>query len=280
MEATTTKHTPVDISGRTTSDLTYYLNIVWTLAVSEFKLKYFGSVLGYIWTLARPLMLFGVLYIVFTKIVRFGSGIPNYPLVLLTSIVMWTFFADATSGAISSLVSRESLVRKMSFPLSSIPIATALTASFNFCLNLVAVFVFYTISGISPMVSWFEFPLIVLGLVAFSVPVSVLLSILYVRYRDIQHIWDVVLQMGFWGSPIIYTIEKVPESMQRFIMFNPIAVILEQTRHVLIDPNAPTAADAIGGAVWLLVPLSIFLTLTALSIIVFRRDSKNVAELL
>ncbi len=262
------------------SDFLYFANIVWALAVSEFKLRYFGSVLGYAWTLARPLMLFGVLYVVFTKIVRFGSGIPNYPLVILTGIVMWTFFADSTTGAISSLVNRDNLIRKMSFPLAAIPVSQVLVAAFNLGLNLIAVFVFYAISGILPDVNWFYLPLILMGLLVFAIPVSILLSVLYVRFRDMKHIWEVVLQAGFWGSPIIWTIEKVPEPWPRYVMFNPIAVILEETRHYLIDHNAPTASEAMGGTVWLLVPAAIVAAIAVAAYIMFRRESKDIAELL
>jgi len=119
-----------------------------------------------------------------------------------------------------------------------------------------------------------------IGLLVIATPVSILLSVLYVRFRDMKHIWDVVLQAGFWGSPIIWTIEKVPEPWPKYVMFNPIAVILEQTRHYLIDPNAPTASEAMGGAVWLLVPAGIIAAIIVATYFIFRRESKDIAELL
>lgn len=278
MEATTTTVSP--FARGPTRGPRYYKNIVLSLAVSEFKLRYFGSVLGYFWTLARPLMLFGVLYVVFTHIVKFGGNVHFYALVLLTNIVLWQYFADATSAAVTSLVSRESLVRKMSFPLSTIPLSTVLTAAFNVGLNLVAVFVFIGVAGDPPTLSWLQFIPLVLALVLVSIPVAIILAVMFVRFRDVQHIWEVALQLGYWGTPIIYPIEVVPHAFQKFVMFNPLAVLIEQTRHVLIDPSAPTAAEAIGGGAWLLIPLAITLGLVLLSVVAYRREAPRVAELL
>lgn len=272
---------PIEVKARDNrGEVRRFVSLVLALSVTEFKLRYYGSVLGYFWTLARPLMLFGVLYVVFTHIVKFGAGIQHYPVVLLTGIVMWTYFADATTTAVQSLVSRESLVRTMSFRLEAIPIATALTAGFNLSLNLVAVFVFILLSGVPVELSWLEFPLLILILFLIALPITMLLSALFVRFRDMQHIWEVVLQMGFWGTPIIYPIEAVPESLQKVIMYNPIAALLQQTRHALIDPSAPSAADAIGGAVWLLIPAGVAIGIFVMAVVVFRREAPNIAELI
>lgn len=262
------------------SDTSRFINLTLSLAVTDFKLRYYGSVLGYFWSLARPLMLFGVLYVVFSQIVRFGAGVNYFPVVLLTGIVLWTFFAEATSSSVQSLLIRESLLRTMSFPISSIPISTAISSAMNLCMNLLAVFLFIIISGVSISVSWLEFPLLVLVLITMTLPLTLLLSVLYVRYRDIQHIWEVALQIGFWGSPILYPIEKVPESLKLVIMSNPIAVILQQTRHALIDPTAPSAVDAIGGIQYLVIPIAIVLLVATLSIYIFRAQAPYAAEYL
>lgn len=267
-------------SEATTSRVRQFLSLVTALSVTEFKLRYYGSVLGYFWTLARPLMLFGVLYVVFTHIVKVGASVSYYPVVLLTAIVLWTFFSDATSAAVQSLTNRDNLVRTMSFPLAAIPIASALTAAFNLGLNLIAVFIFMMISGVPAHPTWLEGPVIVLGLVLFSLPVTMLLSVLYVRFRDMQHIWEIALQLGFWGTPIIYPIEVVPHKLQRVMMCNPVAALLEQARHAIIDPAAPSAAAAIGGQVFLLIPLTVAIAVFAIGIVVFHRQSPHIAELL
>jgi ABC-2 type transport system permease protein len=255
-----------------------FLNITVALALSEFKIRYFGSVLGYLWSLMRPLMLFGVLYLVFTHVVRFGGDIKHYPLKLLLAIVLWSYFAEATSQAVQSLVIRENLLRKIAFPPAAVPLSVGLTSALNLALNLGVVLLFVLVSGIAPTLSWLELlPLLalLLTLVASS---SILLSILYVSFRDMAPIWEVATQMLFWGTPIIYVIETAPKGVQSLLMMNPLAVTIEQARHAVIDPSAPSAAAAAGGAARLLIPLAITVALVAVSFWLYRRNEAMVAE--
>jgi ABC-2 type transport system permease protein len=253
--------------------------LTWTLAVTDFRLKFFGSVLGYLWQLMKPLMLFGVLYAVFTQFVRLGSGVKYYPAVLLTGIVMNTFFADATGSSVMAVVARENLVRKIQFPRMVIPLAVVLTTYMNFVLNFVAVVVFMLISGVDVRWSWLELiPLVVL-LGAFCTGIAMALSALFVRYRDVQPIWDVVTPIVFYATPILYPIEKIPSRhLQELVMCNPLAVIVVQARHALIDASAPSAADAIGGAARLLIPLAIVVGVCALGYRIFNRSAPHIAE--
>jgi ABC-2 type transport system permease protein len=255
-----------------------FVNLVFTLAATDFKLRFFGSALGYLWTLMRPLMLFGVLYLVFTEVVRFGDGVEHYPVYLLAAIVLFTFFSEATGRGVTSLVDRENLLRKIRFPRMVIPLAVALHAVFNLGLNLVVVFVFVLASGIEPRVSWLELIPLVGLLVLFASGIAMLLSALYVRYRDIEPIWEVVLQILFYASPVIYVTAQLPDSIEEAAVANPITAVLTQMRHVLIDPSAPTAADAIGGGVLLLIPLAIVLLSFALGTWVFLREAPRIAE--
>ena len=167
------------------------------LAVTDFRLRFFGSVLGYFWQLVRPLLLFGVLYVVFTEFVRLGEGVPFYPVVLLSNIVLFTFLAEA-SAALTALVDREQLVRKVQFPLIAIPLSMVLFAAFNLVLNGLAVLIFALASGVHPHWTWFELPLLLGALGTFALGLAMLLSALYVRFRDVKPIWEVVLQL-FYG---------------------------------------------------------------------------------
>jgi ABC-2 type transport system permease protein len=255
-----------------------FWNITLALATTEFKIRYFGSVLGYFWSLMRPLMLFGVLYVVFTHVVRFGSGITHYPLKLLLGIVLWTYFAEATSQALQSLVQRENLLRKISFPPAVIPLSVALTSAFNLVLNLLVVLLFVLVTGISPSLSWLELIPLVILLITVSVAVAMLVSLLYVPFRDMSPIWEVATQVLFWGTPIIYVIESAPAGVQKLLMFNPLAVVIEQARHAIIDPTAPSAASAAGGAARLLVPLALVGALLVLSVLLYRRAAPTIAE--
>lgn len=259
-------------------DLRRFVALTFTLAVTDFKLRFFGSALGYVWTLMRPLMLFGVLYVVFTEVVRLGGGVEHYPVYLLTSIVLFTYFSETTARGVTSLVERENLLRKMRFPRLVIPLAVALHALFNLGLNLIVVFLFILGSGIEPRVEWLELVPLVVLLVLFSSGVAMLLSALFVRYRDVEPIWEVVLQMLFYASPVIYVIATLPDSVEAEAMANPIAAIVTQARYALIDPDAPSAAEAIGGAVWLLIPLAVIAFVSVLGFWVFTREAPRIAE--
>jgi ABC-2 type transport system permease protein len=257
-----------------------FVTLSWTMAVLDFKLKFFGSVLGYFWQLARPLMLFGVLYVVFTQAFPLGEGVPYYPVLLLTGIVLYTFHADATSTAVSAVLDRENIVRKIHFPRLAIPAAVALTALFNLGLNLIAVGVFFALSGVPVRASWLEFPLLLGYLVTFSFGLSMLLSAWYVRYRDVKPIWDVLLQITFYASPVLWVIERIHIDWLKSLIlhFNPLAPLLVQVRHTLVDPAAPSAAEAMGGRIQLLVPIGIVLGLFALGLYVFSREAPRIAE--
>lgn len=255
-----------------------FLDLTVILAITEFKLRYFGNVLGYFWSLAKPLVLFAVLYVAFTEFIRFGEDIENYPAYLITAIVLYTYFQEATSKAVTSLVDNESLIRKIPMPLMAIPLSVSLDAAFNLALNLVAVLGFLAITGLEVTLSWLVLPLLLTVLVIFSTALGALLANLYVSFRDVSAIWEVVAQLLFWATPIVYTIEAVPDHLERWIMLNPLACIVVEMRHVLIDPDAPSATQAIGGAEWLLIPAAIVAAALALSLFMHRRLGPQIAE--
>jgi ABC-2 type transport system permease protein len=250
-----------------------------TIALTDFKLRFFGSMLGYLWQLLRPLLLFGVLYFAFTKFVRVGTKVPHYPVVLLTNIMLYTYFVEGTS-AVSSLVDRENLIRKVEFPRLAVPVAAVLTATFNLALNSVVILVFALANGVPVRASWLEALPLVAALALLAVGLAMLLSALYVRYRDVKPIWDVVLQILFYGTPIIYAIESIhaSQAVREVIMASPLAAILEQVRHAVIDPHAPSAAAALGSDVRLLIPVVIGAVVVLAGWVVFTRSAPDLAE--
>ena len=259
--------------------MTRTLHVVRTLAVAEFKLRYLDAAFSYFWGVARPLALFGVLYLVFTRVGNFSDDVENYGLCLLTSIVLWTFFAESTGSAVSSLVRRASLLRKVPFPRAAVPLSVALTSLFDLGMNLLALLAFLLAAGVTPRAGWLELvPLLVL-LAALVAGVAMLLSALYVRFRDIDQVWLVARQVLFYATPILYVASMLPENVRGPLTANPLAAIFTEARHALVDPNAPTAAEVLGGTVWLLVPLGIVALALAAGIIVFRRSSARMAEL-
>jgi ABC-2 type transport system permease protein len=260
------------------SDAKRFWNLTWTLAVTDWKLKFYGSVLGYVWTLARPFLFFGVIYFVFTEIVGLDKNVPNYGVYILFAMVLFQFFGETTGNCVTALVARESMLRKMRFPRLVIPLAVVLTALFNLGMTLIAVFIFAIASGVYPMWSWLELPLIVAALTFFGLGVGLLLSSLFVRYRDVQPIWEVFSQLLFYASPVLYVATMVPESYQRAYLANPIAALLTEMRHAVVDPTARPVWEAIGGAERLLIPAGIVLGAFVLGMLVFRREAPRIAE--
>jgi ABC-2 type transport system permease protein len=255
-----------------------FFDLLWLMSVTEFRRTYFGTVLGYLWSLVRPLLLFAVLLFVFTKIFRVGSDVPNYPVMLLLGIVMFSFFQEATTNAVTSVVAQEGVVRKTQFPRLVIPTTVVVTALFNLCLNLVVVFAFILAYGVDPMWTWLLFPVALLALFVLTTAVSMLLSVLYVRFRDVAIIWAVLAQVLFYATPVLYPVTIVPEKYRDYLFINPLAPIFEQVRVWVIDPSAPTASDVVGGVVHLLPATAVFVGLCVLGIWIFNRDAPRIAE--
>ena len=253
--------------------------LVWTIAVSQFKLKFYGSALGYVWQLMRPLLLFGVLYLFFTQILRFQE-VEFYPVVLLQGIIIFIFLAEATAGSVTGLVDQEILVRKIQFPRLAVPFSIVLAALFNLLINYIVVFVFLMIQGGSPHWTWlYEFPILIVLLVVIVTAMSTLLSALYVRYRDIRPIWEVLLQTLYFISLVLIPIEAVSDAtLRKLLLFSPFAGIVQQLRHAVISPSAPSVLDVFGNAALLAVPIAIAIALCLISFIVFDRMAPKVAE--
>jgi ABC-2 type transport system permease protein len=255
-----------------------FFDLLWLMSVTEFKRVYFGTVLGYVWSLVRPLMLFAVLLFVFTKVFKVGSNLPYYPVLLLLGIVLFTFFQEATQNSVTSVVAQEGVVRKTQFPRLVIPLAVALTAAFNLSLNLIVVFAFILAWGVDPTWSWLLLPIPLALIFVFAGAVSMALSVLYVRFRDVLIIWTVAAQVLFYATPILYPIEAVPESYRDLIFVNPLAPIFEQVRVWMIEPNAPTAVDVVGGAAGLIPAAAIYIGVCAFAVWIFNRDAPRIAE--
>ncbi|MBN8868784.1 MAG: ABC transporter permease [Solirubrobacterales bacterium] len=248
------------------------------VAIMDFKKTFFDTALGYVWSIMRPLMLFGVLLFVFTQIFRVGDQVAHYPVLLLLNIVVFGFFQESTGAAVTSVVGQEGVVRKTQFPRLVIPLAVVLTGLFNLAVNLVAVLVFMFAFGVTPMWTWLLFPVALMALTIFTIAVSLILSVLYVRYRDVGIIWSVVGLMLFYGTPVLYPIEVAPEKYHDLLMLNPLAPIIEQIRVWMIDPSAPGAAAAAGGYIDLLPAVVIYVVICVLSVVLFAREAPRIAE--
>jgi ABC-2 type transport system permease protein len=258
-----------------------FWHLTFTIARNEFKLRFFGSILGYAWQLIRPLLLFGVLLFVWS-FAKLAGKTPHYAVALLAGVVLFTFFNEATAGAVRSVVDRENLVRKIQFPRLVIPLSIVLIACFNLALNLLVVLIFMLASGVDPTVSWLEAPLIIGLLVIYSTGLAMLLSALFVHFRDIQPIWEVLCQVLFYTSGILIPLElfkaKAPPLVFHLLSLNPLAVVIEQFRHAMIDPTALSAGQALGGWFQLVEPLVIVIAIFIVGFWVFNRSAPLIAE--
>jgi ABC-2 type transport system permease protein len=271
-----------------TDDWPRFWHLTYNIARNEFKLKFFGSALGYVWQVMRPLLLFGVLYIFFVVISKVGKGghpgEADYGVQLLGSIVLFTFFGEVTGGSVRSVVDRENLVRKIQFPRLVIPLSITLLGLFNLAMNLVVVLIFALISGIRPMLSWLELPLILTMLIVFSTGIAMWLSAMFVKFRDIQPIWEVFSQILFYASPLIIPVETVRAKLihhpvlWHIYLLNPLVTIFQQFRHAMINHSALSAGEALGGWIYLLEPLGIVALILLIGFWVFNRAAPHIAE--
>jgi ABC-2 type transport system permease protein len=256
-----------------------FFDLLWLTSVTEFKLGYHGTALGFAWSFVRPLLLFGVLLLVFTQVFKFGDDVKNYPAMLLFNIMLFTFFADSTGNAVTSVVRSENVVRKMQFPRLVIPLAVVITNALQLALSLIVVFAFLIVYGVEPVWTWLLTPLLIGAMVLITTAVSMLLSVLYVRVRDVEIIWTVFSTLLFYATPVLYPIEVVDSPLREVIMLNPLSPIFEQAREWIIDPTAPGAVEAAdGNQLLVIIPALLFVAICAVSVWAFNRGAPRVAE--
>lgn len=246
-----------------------YYELTKTLALTEFKLRYHGSVLGYLWTLIKPLMLFAVLYMVFSILMRFP--VEHYQIYLLLGIILWNFFAEGTSMGLASLLTKSSLISKVNFPRVLVVVASTSSALITFLLNFLVFVVFLIWSDIPFTPSMLFFPVYVVVEYFIILGIALTLSVLFVRFRDMSHIWEILLQMGFWLTPIFYTLEIVPEEYHSIFYLNPMARIIWYSRTIFLDGHIPN--------IWLnglIILFSIFIF--GFGMLIFRWLNKNIVE--
>ncbi|MEI6152272.1 MAG: ABC transporter permease [Chitinophagia bacterium] len=249
------------------------------LVKTDFKLRYQGSILGYMWSLLRPLFLFVILYIVFVRLLKVGSGIPHYPVYLLLGIVIWNYFAEVTAGGVSSIVGRGDLLRKINFPKYVILLSVSLSGFINLVLNFIVIAIFMFFSGVTLGYSAFLIVPIIIELFIFSLGVSFLLSTLYVKFRDVSYIWEVIMQAAFYATPIIYSLNILSDRFQKLLLLNPMAQIIQEARYVLITKKTITIEHVFkGNLIASMSPIILVIVITILSSLYFKRKSKNFAE--
>lgn len=263
-------------------NLKYSKNLLSELVKTDFKLRYQGSILGILWSVLKPLALFFVMYMVFVRFLKFTDGTPTFPIVLLLGISLWSFFSEATSVGMRSIVDRGDILRKINFPKTIIVLSTTTGSLIGLAINLIVVVVFALFTGVQ--FTWWVLlvPLGIVQLYALAMGLAFVLSALYVKYRDIGHIWDVVLQALFYATPIIYPITMVtanhPE-IAKIMMLSPITQSIQDIRHNLIAPDTvPTTWGMIDQWYLAAIPVVLTVALLVIGVIYFNKHSKSFAE--
>lgn len=251
------------------------------LVKTDFKLRYQGSVLGYMWAVLRPMLMFLILYVVFAKFLKFGNDIPHYPVYLLTGTVLWNFFTECTNQGIQSILVRGDLLRKLSFPKWIIVVSATATALINLAINLCVVVIFALFNGVEISPRWLLVPFSVMEIYALSLSLSFLLGAINVRYRDVMSIWEVMQQALFYAIPVIYPITMIANTSllaAKVLMLNPIAQVIQDVRYNLITTETMTTWGLVGNWWLKFLPVAVVILLLIISGRYFRKRSKRFAE--
>lgn len=259
----------------------YSLILLRELVITEFKLRYQGSVLGYLWSLLKPLFLFVILYFVFVHFLRVGSDVPNWPIALLFGIVLWNFFSEITNNGVGSVVGRGDVIRKINFPKYIIVIASSVSALINLVLNFVVLAIFIAFSDVDLRWTALLTPFYIIELFTFGVGIAFILSTLFVKYRDMNYIWEIVTQALFYGSAVIYPLAMIAKdnvALAQIILLNPITQVLQDARWALINP-ANLTAEMIGSSLWMQVfPFLLSVLVFIFGAWFFKRNAPYFAE--
>ena len=249
------------------------------LVRTDFKLRYQGSVLGYAWSLLRPLLIFVILYVVFVKFLKVGANTPHYAQYLLFGIVIWNYFTEMTMQSLSSIVNRGDLIRKIRIPRWIIVLSSSLSASINLLLNLVIIGVFMIIGRVEPSSGAILLPFLLVEIYLFALGIAFFLAAAFVKYRDISYIWEVCLQAGFYITPILYPLSRITNvTFQKLILLNPIAQALQDARYVLITKQAVIPSHIFNGGWHQYIPFIIVALALIAGVSYFRKESKHFAE--
>ena len=259
-----------------------WLRRLWELivimALTDYRRRYAGSVLGYAWTLLRPLMLFAVLYTVFTRVIRFGGTVPDYAVLLLFNIVLFSFFQDGTSAGLRSFLARGTIMRSLKIPALAVPLSAILASSFTFAASLAIAIVWILAYGIAPTWDWLWLPALVAYLGLITVAVGVYLSVLFVHFRDVGQAWQPIARLLFYASPVLFPFDYIPAGFLRSLAaVNPLSPLFVQSRHWIIDPSAPTWTEASNGF-QTVIPFVITVALCGLAVVSYRRTRARIAE--
>jgi ABC-2 type transport system permease protein len=268
--------------ARATRGVAYYLRVLRVVGAIDFKAKYAGAVLGYVWSLAKPLAYFGVLWLVFAHLLRTANQTENFTLFLLIGILLFTFFVESVGTMLPSIVGGGSILRRLAFPPILVPLSASIGICITFAVNISAIVVFIGIQRVAPRLEWLLVPLLLAELYIFCLGLGLLAAALYVRFRDVGQIWEVVSQLLFFACAIFYPVGILPDWAQKVAFLNPLVQIIQDARHAILGgpsgPNDVTAATVYAGAGGRLIPIVIAVLVFLGGLAFFRREGRYFAE--
>lgn len=261
----------------------YALVLLKEFVRTDFKLRYQGSVLGYAWSLLKPLFMFAILYSVFTVVFKVGRGVPNFPIYLLLGIVLWSFFTEMTQQSLSAIVGRGDLIRKIRIPRWLILVSVSIGASINLLLNLFVVFMISIVSGLDFKITGLWLPFFIIEIYLFAFGLSLILSALYVKYRDMSYVWDILLQAGFYATPIIYPITTnsnliTNETVLKLLYINPVGQAIQGARNAYVTSETLTISEVWGSSYAILMPVVAIFFFLLVGFLYFKREARDFAE--
>jgi ABC-2 type transport system permease protein len=259
----------------------YSVILLRQLVITDFKIRYKNSVLGYVWTLLRPLALFAVLYVVFVGFLRVGNAVPHYAVYLLLGVVFWNYFVEVTLNGVSAIVGKGDLLRKLSFPRYVVVVSGSFSALISLVINLCVFATFMVVNHVPFTLNILWLIPLIIELFIFALSIAFILSALYVRFRDINYIWEVILQAGFYATPILYPITMVVDKYPlaaRLMILNPVAQIIQDARHLVITQDAMTISGLYNSSFARLIPLAIVLMFATVGALYFKKKSPSFAE--
>jgi len=267
--------------ARPTSGVAYYVRVLRVVGVIEFKAKYAGAALGYVWSLAKPLAYFGVLWLVFAHLLRTANETHDFTLFLLIGILLFTFFSDTVGVMLPSIVEGGSILRRLAFPPILVPLSASVGICITFLVNISAIVIFIGIGRVSPRAEWFLVLPLLAELYLFCLGVGLLFAALYVRFRDVGQIWELGVQLLFFASAIFYPIGILPGWAQKVAFVNPFVQVMQDVRHAVLGasgPNDVTAATVYAGVGGRTIPIVIALLIFIAALAFFRREGRYFAE--
>ena len=257
-----------------------FWELLWIISVADFRKTYANTALGFAWTIVKPLVFFGLIFLVLREIFRFGANIPNFGEILILGLILYTYFAETTGRAVRSVAAREGMVRKMQFPRIVIPLSVSLAGIFTLILNLAAILPLFVLFGLAPQPEWLMLIPILAVLVIFSTGVGLILSVLYVRFEDVNQVWTLITRVLFYATPVLYPIEILDSPLTEIVSLNPLAFLIEEARIFVIDPSLPQPGDVAGLLCGVIVPVTLIVAAPIVGLYFFNRYAPRMAEAL